>query len=513
MIRLICLSLMCAPAAAAAGDETRFALVMGANYGEQGDEPLRFAERDAGEMAGILTRFGAVPEENLILLQGRSAKRVEVALGVLEGRIEQARSAGHETLLFVYYSGHADASALHLGDTRLTFSKMKALVEGVGATLKVMVVDACRSGELTRVKGARPAPAFEIKANDKLTSEGNAIITSSAAGEDAQESDRLGGGIFSHHFMAGLRGAADRSEDGMVTLSEAYRYAYDENLRSTSRARFIQHPTYAFQMKGRQDLVVTRLRMNAQHGRIQLKDPGTWLLMDRSGSKRGVLEFKAQGKTEVLVTPGPYLVRYRSDEAVYEGEINIPMGQATTVDVANLGLVPYGRTVRKGYDSKRQSALGVSLSCAMSRSLSDGLSPIIVAAVGGRIDLSALSLEARFRFGKSSAENIDIYMDHTVFGADLTVMKVFDVGWVSPSFGMRLGADMLDQDFETSGQAPRRQSYLGRVGPVLRLEFPIGAAGSIGLSGLMDGVVMPGEHKMNLVTSPGGELAITVFFQ
>ena len=128
---------------------------------------------------------------------------------------------------------------MHLGTTRLDFTRLTSLVDQAGATLKVLVVDACRSGELTRVKGARPVQPFKIVSAERLKSEGNAIITSSAAGEDAQESDRLGGGIFSHHFMMGLRGAADRTGDRTVSLSEAYRYAYDQTLRTTSRARFL----------------------------------------------------------------------------------------------------------------------------------------------------------------------------------------------------------------------------------------------------------------------------------
>jgi len=103
-------------------------------------------------------------------------------------------------VLFVYFSGHADVSSLHLGDSRLSFQRLKELAAGVGADVNVLVVDACRSGGLTRVKGATPAEPFEIKAEDRLDSLGLAIITSSAAGEDAQESERLSGGIFTHHF-------------------------------------------------------------------------------------------------------------------------------------------------------------------------------------------------------------------------------------------------------------------------------------------------------------------------
>lgn len=55
--------------------------------------------------------------------------------------------------------------------------------------------------------------------------EGRVYITSSAAGERAQESDEIQGSVFTHYLLAGLRGAADDSGDRRVSLEEAYRFA------------------------------------------------------------------------------------------------------------------------------------------------------------------------------------------------------------------------------------------------------------------------------------------------
>ena len=47
-------------------------------------------------------------ERKLLLLQGRSAQRVETAFKAMTQRIRAAQSAHRETFLVVYYSGHAD---------------------------------------------------------------------------------------------------------------------------------------------------------------------------------------------------------------------------------------------------------------------------------------------------------------------------------------------------------------------------------------------------------------------
>ena len=72
--------------------------------------------------------------------------------------------------------------------------------------MRLLVVDACRSGAVTRVKGVEPAEEFEIRFEAAAGTEGMAIITSSAAGESSQESDRLRASFFTHHLINALRG-------------------------------------------------------------------------------------------------------------------------------------------------------------------------------------------------------------------------------------------------------------------------------------------------------------------
>ena len=68
---------------------------------------------------------------------------------------------------------------------------------------------------------------------------GHAILTASAEDEAAQESDRIGGSFFTHYLVSGLRGAADSSADGRVTLTEAYRFAFDETLARTGTTKAV----------------------------------------------------------------------------------------------------------------------------------------------------------------------------------------------------------------------------------------------------------------------------------
>ena len=507
---VICLSLMCA-AISARAEQARFGLVIGANVGEPGEAVLRYAERDASRFADVLSRFAAVPEENLLLLRGRTAPRVEAIFAGLRARVSQENAAGHETVFFVYYSGHADAQAMHLGASRLPLQRLRELLESTGATVKVMVVDACRSGELTRVKGAVPASPFEIQAEDTLASAGSAIITSSAVGEDAQESERLGGGVFSHHFVTGLLGAADVSRDARVTLSEAYRYAYNETLRTTSRARFVQHPTYAFRMRGREDLVVTRLGDNAGLGRLRLTGLGNWMLIPEGADDGKVTEVAVDGPTEVLVEPGRYMVRRRSATAIFEGRTSVSAGSVAEVASRDLERVPYGVTVRKGYDAQRRSAWALRSSAEVTGLVGDGFDPGLGFTVGARADFEALSLELIARYGWAKASNQDLRIAQRHAGGLVTALRLFDMGRFAAGFGLRLGGDFVHQSFETTGDAPNRSALVGRLGALLRFEFAPTSNTITSLSLGFDGLVMPEPGGMELAAVPFGGLGFAVY--
>ncbi|MCA9517685.1 MAG: hypothetical protein KC635_22250, partial [Myxococcales bacterium] len=385
--------------------------------------------------------------------------------------------------LFVYYSGHADAQALHLRGTRLPFSRLKALAKGVGAEVSVFVVDACRSGGLTRVKGATPAPPFAIEVHDRIDSEGLAIITSSAEGEDAQESDRLKGGIFTHHLVSGLLGAADASGDRRITLSEAYRYAYAQTLRATSETRAVQHPTYAFTMKGRRELVLTRLLGEAGLGRVVLADPGHYLLIEGFGAGDVAAELEAEGATELLVPPGRYLVRRRTDAGVWEARVQVPPDGRADVAAAGLTRLPFRETVRRGYAAGAASAWSVGAAFEI------GAPPIpdtglgLYGALSLQLDLEDVTLALRLRYGRSASENATLAITQDLIGADVGVYKLFDVlprGGLAVGLGLRAGVDAVSQRFETTGRAPSRGFALGRVGPALRVE--LAPAASVGVT-------------------------------
>src|SRR5262249_21875771 len=239
---------------AAAAQVERFAVVVGNDAGQPPDAALAYAETDAARMASVLQEVGGVRPENLVLLRGQDAATARRTLIAVNDRV---RASAGQTVLIVYYSGHADAGALHLGATSLELPELEQLVRGSAASFRLLILDACRSGALTRVKGGTAIPPFDIRLGERVAGEAAVFLTSSSASEDSQESDAIKGSFFTHALVSGLLGAADENGDGKVTLDEAYRYAYESTLRASSRSLAgVQHPTFEYEVRGQGDVVL-----------------------------------------------------------------------------------------------------------------------------------------------------------------------------------------------------------------------------------------------------------------
>src|SRR6185295_6307809 len=155
---------------AARADPARFAVVVGSNQGERGELDLRYAERDAERFAAVLIELGGFPASNVAVVIGGDAEALRSAVIAVNDRIRSERAG--DAMLVVYYSGHADAAALHLGRTALAIGQLEQLVRGSSASFRLLAVDACRSGVLTRVKGGRLAPPLPVVVGDAIAADG-----------------------------------------------------------------------------------------------------------------------------------------------------------------------------------------------------------------------------------------------------------------------------------------------------------------------------------------------------
>ena len=301
----------------------RAAVVVGANVGHEPASALRYAERDAARVARALASVCGVEAPAITLIMGGHAAEISAAVDAASARLAGARAEA--SMLFVYYSGHADGESLEIGSEPLPLEVLRTQMEGAPADLKILIIDACHSGAITRAKGWRPAPGFDVSLVERLDTSGLVILAASADAEAARESERLQGSTFTHHLLSGLQGAADRDEDDRVTLREAYQYAYGQTVvGSVLGAQGPQRPTYEFDLSGRGEVVIADLSRADASLRFGPDTGGQFWVIDPARGALVAELSKPQGATRRLALPrGRYQVAQRHGDGARVQDVRL----------------------------------------------------------------------------------------------------------------------------------------------------------------------------------------------
>jgi hypothetical protein len=482
---LVCL---CGVPSRAGAAIERFAVLIGNNVGAADEARLRFAEQDAVKVQDVLRDLGQFRPENLLLLRGEGAETVRSALITVNQRLRNRLAEGRgEILLFVYYSGHADAEALHLGGTRLPVRELRELVGGSAATIRLLVMDACRSGSLTVAKGGTRAPPLSIQIEPTLAGEGALFLASSSINEDAQESDELRGSFFTHYLTTGLVGAADADRDGRVTVAEAYRFAYDETLRASSRTLAgLQHPTFRYQWSGQGDLVLTDLELHARARGTLALPPGRGYLVIAGGPDGPIVgEIGPYQLTRQLsVRPGSFFIRGRGSDDLLEGAVTLAAGERRDVSEQELTRIRYARLVRKGGGPR--SVQGPTIGYRLRTTLGSDTGLCQGVTVGYGVELERLNVGGRVNLCRAARDSGELVEHADELTAVIRLAHAWDLAALTADLGAVAGGGVLRQTFVTTGEAPERLSAtaLFGIGGTVSRDLASGFALSFELAGL-----------------------------
>lgn len=446
----------------------RFAVVVGNDAGSGRRPQLWFAEKDAERFARTLVELGEFPADAVTLLRGRGDAEVREALRRTEERVQAARREGRRTVFVFYFSGHAGEGALELGRERLEFPELKALVESSSSDVKVAIVDACESGALTQVKGARASVGVDFLLPTEESARGTAWIASTAVGEVAQESASIGGSFFSIHLDAALRGAGDANGDGQVSLAEAFQYTSAHTVIGTSATDVgPQHPTYDFKMSGRGDVVLADLRKAEARLELPATPRATWIVWQE---KRVVAEL--EGGVIIAVPAGTYRVERRIGREAAAGTVTVGRGERRSP--GELTPVVLAARGKGGSPATASVFAGASLGAPVMA----GLNLLPGLRLGGRVALGRWGL--RFVAGYGNADGVlptTARFRLQSVSAELALLRrLVDQAWWL-DVGVEGGGAW---HLETFDQAPERSALSGSASATVAAGWR-----------LLDGVVVP----------------------
>lgn len=313
---------------ALAAEAHKVAIIVGANLAPPGRVPLRYAHEDARRVNEVLLAVAGFNARDTQLLLDPNPAEV---LASLDRELRAAALRTEETVLFFYYSGHADEASIFPAGQPLSFSELKKRLEDTRVKLRIGLIDSCRGGSWTGTKGLKKVEPFVIDTPPTLLEEGSVLIASSSGHESAHETEALQGSFFTHYWNAGLRGAADRGGDGVITLNEAFEYARSLTIRDTALiGQEPQHPSFQMRLSGRRDVPLATLARQR-----------TTLVYDQLTGPTEVVRL-SDGLVVVETTPGArrvrlglaagtYLLRRRTQNAVFARITTLSAGSTLVV--------------------------------------------------------------------------------------------------------------------------------------------------------------------------------------
>jgi hypothetical protein len=333
------------------------------------------------------------------------------------------------------------------------------------------------------VKGAQLAPRVQLRLPDQLAGEGMVLLTASAAGEDAQESDELQGSFFTHYLISGLLGAADGNGDGRVALHEAYEYVYQHTVLASSRTLVgTQHPTFRYDLRGKGDVPLTAVLSDERRALVRLPAGRDYLFVRDAPGGAVVAEVSARdARRELSLPAGRYFIRARADDHMLEGTVELHAGGRGLLSHDRLRRIAYDRLVRKG-GSGRRLAHGPEAGIVWRTGLLEGqTSPASCAGlfVGYPLAARHLTILPRLSWCYEETEPVLPLQSSSIEERALSVRlgHAWDLPSVTVDLGVLAGVSWFRQRFAPGQRTtPARNSAGFTVGPglALRADLPRG---------------------------------------
>lgn len=334
----------------------RYAIYVGANYGGKSRERLLYAGSDAQSFKKTMSEIGGVTESNSKILIDPTKDQLDQALKQISSSISSKSGVAKRSEFIFYYSGHSDEDALLLGDTKYTYSSLKAAITDVPSDIHVVILDSCYSGNFIRTKGGQKRKPFLVDDSSVVT--GHAYLSSSSDNESSQESDEIESSFFTNAMITGLRGAADTSGDNKVTLNELYSYAFNDTLSKTENTKVgPQHPNYNITLVGSGDLILSDLTTSEAMLSISKDAKGKFIIRDSNDKLISEIN-KIEGQPIFMALPaGQYTALIIDEYSTKQGTFLLNKDQIYVMDQNSFSTIARkSNRLRGGEESSESEA-------------------------------------------------------------------------------------------------------------------------------------------------------------
>ncbi|OBQ36721.1 MAG: ABC transporter substrate-binding protein [Anabaena sp. MDT14b] len=209
----------------------KIALLIGVSKYEPGLTPLPAATKDVEAMQQVLENPDIGGFDEVKVLVNPPRQEMEEAIEMLFDDRQK------DDLLLLFFSGHGIKDeegnlyfATHntrknlLQSTTVSAKVVHQVMKNSRSKREVVILDCCFSGAFAEGLLARNDVSVDIKS--QLGGEGRAVLTSSTSTQYSFEQQGADTSIYTRYIVEGLEtGAADRDEDGWISVDELHEYA------------------------------------------------------------------------------------------------------------------------------------------------------------------------------------------------------------------------------------------------------------------------------------------------
>lgn len=244
------------------------AVLAGINKYQGSISSLKFSANDINGFYEILVdpKKGEYNSNNVKVLSDIHEEKPQ-RNNIISKLANMARSADPEDSILFYFSGHgyekneksyllcSDSYSNTLEETAIPTEQIRGIMEGSLARVKILIIDACHSGAIKGVKdsGVMTKSFFETFFP---APEGFVVLTSCKLGEYSYEWNEKEHGVFSYYLLEGMKGAADKDGDRVVTITDAHKYTSENVKRWAFQKGVEQNPTLEAKISGDIPLVL-----------------------------------------------------------------------------------------------------------------------------------------------------------------------------------------------------------------------------------------------------------------
>jgi hypothetical protein len=250
----------------AAAHPTLWAVVVGISDYDGSDIDLRFAAKDAADMAtalgiGAKRLFGADNVNLQLLLSSANNSLGKPSKPNLERAFSLTRNAAPHDILVVYLAGHGvavaddyyylteEARSTDLEDpevrrySAISSTELIDWLKRSPALKQVMILDTCAAGQaVVDLVDKRSLSSSQMRAIERLADRtGFHVLMGSAADAVSYEASQYQQGLLTYALLQGMKGPALR-EQAFVDVSRLFQYAADEVPRLAKHLGGIQRP-------------------------------------------------------------------------------------------------------------------------------------------------------------------------------------------------------------------------------------------------------------------------------